>query len=289
MSTVMFKRGDDITMDNTPIQDGLLFFNEEDHKIYMDNGNQRLQYGGDTALISSASQASSTNAFNASASVNLFLQKTTVVDTKANALAVTQNYIPLGCLAFKEMLGTSNYSSVGASVSAALINLANRASTLENKTTVNNVPFYFDYHDGKYGYNTNANRGADTFHPFSGGLENAIELGNLGNAFDLTSYTNYQNFTTDKNFFVRISGVSFSGANASTSGSDWDSGDFNAQGGASASSMGALLSYNASTGRLTTAGGMGIGVSVHLGGPHIDASNSSSGTLSIIGKVYLLA
>ena len=30
MSTVMFKRGDDITMDNTPIQDGLLFFNEED-------------------------------------------------------------------------------------------------------------------------------------------------------------------------------------------------------------------------------------------------------------------
>ena len=171
MSTVMFKRGDNITMDNTPIQDGLLFFNEENYKIYMDNGSQRLQYGGDTELISSTSQASSTNAFNASASVNLFLQKTTVVDTKANALAVTQNYIPLGCLAFKEMLGTSNYSSVGASVSAALINLANRASTLENKTTVNNVPFYFDYHDGKYGYNTNANRGADTFHPFSGGKE----------------------------------------------------------------------------------------------------------------------
>ena len=27
--------------------------------------------------------------------------------------------------------------------------------------------FYFDYQNGKYGYNTEANRGADTFHPFS--------------------------------------------------------------------------------------------------------------------------
>ena len=31
----------------------------------------------------------------------------------------------------------------------------------------NNKHFYFDYKNGKYGYNTNPNRGADTFHPFS--------------------------------------------------------------------------------------------------------------------------
>ena len=240
MSTVMFKRGDNITMDNTPVQDGLLFFNEEDHKIYMDNGNQRLQYGGDTALISSASQASSTNAFNASASVNLFLQKTTVVDTKANALAVTQNYIPLGCLAFKEMLGTSNYSSVGASVSAALINLANRASTLENKTTVNNVPFYFDYHDGKYGYNTNANRGADTFHPFSG-----IEYLGEGTTFDVSSYSGYQNFTVD-NFIVEAVGSS------SGNGSHNHSSNFTDTNTAQVScSINAGKTYNPSTGILT--------------------------------------
>ena len=234
MSTVMFKRGDNITMDNTPVQDGLLFFNEEDHKIYMDNGSQRLQYGGDTALISSASQASSTNAFNASASVNLFLQKTTVVDTKANALAVTQNYIPLGCLAFKEMLGTSNYSSVGASVSAALINLANRASTLENKTTVNNVPFYFDYHDGKYGYNTNANRGADTFHPFKG-----YEYLGTGQSFDLSSYSGYQNFTVD-NFVFKATG----GNNESSFYYTKDGSNIHANGGI-------IAQYNQSTGILT--------------------------------------
>ena len=31
----------------------------------------------------------------------------------------------------------------------------------------NNKHFYFDYKNGKYGYNTNPNRGADTFFPFN--------------------------------------------------------------------------------------------------------------------------
>ena len=31
----------------------------------------------------------------------------------------------------------------------------------------NSNHFYFDYKNGKYGYNTNPNRGADTFVPFS--------------------------------------------------------------------------------------------------------------------------
>ena len=31
----------------------------------------------------------------------------------------------------------------------------------------NSKHFYFDYKNGKYGYNTNPNRGADTFVPFS--------------------------------------------------------------------------------------------------------------------------
>ena len=32
--------------------------------------------------------------------------------------------------------------------------------------SANSKHFYFDYKDGKYGYNTNPNRGADTFVPF---------------------------------------------------------------------------------------------------------------------------
>ena len=40
---------------------------------------------------------------------------------------------------------------------------------IQNELTVNNVKLYFDYKDGKYGYNTDPKRGADTFNPFKSG------------------------------------------------------------------------------------------------------------------------
>jgi len=124
MSTVLFKRGSNAQMADTSIQDGLLYFNTEDHKIYMDNGSERLQYGGDTDLISDPSNATVTNVFSATASLNIFPQKETVVDDMTNALAVTQNYIPLGCLAFKEAVGTTDFSAVGdGTISGGLVSL----------------------------------------------------------------------------------------------------------------------------------------------------------------------
>ena len=42
-------------------------------------------------------------------------------------------------------------------------------STLENELTANGKRIYLDYKDGKYGYNTSAGRGADTFSPFNAG------------------------------------------------------------------------------------------------------------------------
>ena len=39
---------------------------------------------------------------------------------------------------------------------------------LDSSLTANESKFYFDYKDGKYGFNTDPNRGADTFSPFSG-------------------------------------------------------------------------------------------------------------------------
>jgi hypothetical protein len=129
MSTVLFKRGSNAQMADTSIQDGLLYFNTEDHKIYMDNGSERLQYGGDTDLISDPSNATVTNVFSATASLNIFPQKETVVDDMTNALAVTQNYIPLGCLAFKEAVGTTDFSAVGdGTISGGLVAL--RGETL---------------------------------------------------------------------------------------------------------------------------------------------------------------
>ena len=75
MATVLFKRGSSADMADTPVQDGLLFYNTENHKIYMDNGTERLQYGGDTELITDPASASSTNAFNSTGSFSEKIHK----------------------------------------------------------------------------------------------------------------------------------------------------------------------------------------------------------------------
>lgn len=62
-------------------------------------------------------------------------------------------------------------------IQGAIDEVAERIATVEpivsrndNQLTANNKPIYLDYHDGKYGYNTDPNRGADTFNPFSNGV-----------------------------------------------------------------------------------------------------------------------
>ena len=46
---------------------------------------------------------------------------------------------------------------------------ANALKEVNNSLVANSKHFYFDYKNGKYGYNTNPNRGADTFVPFKNG------------------------------------------------------------------------------------------------------------------------
>ena len=270
MSTVLFKRGTETEMNNTPIVDGSLYFCTSNHKIYMDNGNDRLQYGGDTSIISDPSQASSVNVFSASASVNLFLQKTTVVDTKSAALAVTQNYIPLGCKAFKEAVGTVDYSSIGnGTLSSAVVTNKNGIIAINNQLKANNNDIYMDYHDGKYGVNTSSSRGADTFIPFK--ELHIVEIGTFGGGgtFDLSSYDDYQSFTVN-NFMFNNLGVSASG-----------SGNWNYSTSASSSMT---VSYNSSTGILTVQGGGCSDTRIEEGTGYTLAT--CSGTIS--GKVYLV-
>jgi len=172
MATVTFRRTADVN--SIPIIDGSLVFSLSDNKIYMDNGTTRIQYGGDTDLITNPSSASAVNAFSATGSLDLFLQKTNVINTKAAALNVTQNNVPLGCLAFKEMLGMTDYSGVGdGTVSGALTNLNTRTNTaqggvddLVSQLKTGSTSFYFDYKNGQYGWNSSSARGAGTFHPF---------------------------------------------------------------------------------------------------------------------------
>lgn len=52
------------------------------------------------------------------------------------------------------------------------VSVGNEITSVNNSLIANSKHFYFDYQNGKYGYNTNPNRGADTFFPFSSDLEN---------------------------------------------------------------------------------------------------------------------
>ncbi len=171
MSNVTFKRSPNVN--SIPIVDGQLIFDETNNKIYMDNGEQRLQYGGDVSLISSVDYATENNAFSALATTQLFLNKNTVVDNKTDALAATEQGLPVGCLAFQSAIGQADYSSIDNTISACLLTINNNFT---NQLTANNNLIYMDYHDGRYGYNTSSTRGADTFRPFNGDWEMVIQI-----------------------------------------------------------------------------------------------------------------
>ena len=197
MPTITFRRDANITSASIPVVDGQILFDTATHQLFMDSGSERYQYGGSVEIVSTTPAARADNVYSALASNQIFLQKTTTVDSKSNALAVTQSYIPLGCLAFKETIGTTNFSSIGSTVSSALVALGNRTtavegkvSTIENELTANNKRIYMDYQGGKYGYNTSANRGADTFHPFNS-LESGITsvwAANIPNSYAVDKY-----------------------------------------------------------------------------------------------------
>lgn len=61
--------------------------------------------------------------------------------------------------------------------------------------------FYFDYQNGKYGFNTDPDRGADTFHPFSSGVIKVGTVTTAGSTIDVSSYSGYSSFTTN-NFLI---------------------------------------------------------------------------------------
>ena len=59
--------------------------------------------------------------------------------------------------------------------------------------SANNNHFYFDYKNGKYGFNTDSNRDADTFFPFSSGIsfENATCILSGGTSVAITAGKKY--------------------------------------------------------------------------------------------------
>lgn len=123
MANVIFRRGTTAELNNIPITDGAVLFNTENFKIFVDNGTSRLQYGGDTDIIQTIAEATQQNVFSSAATVNLFLQKNSCINSAATAKAVTQDNIPLGCKAFAEEIGNVDYSRAGDSISEVLDNI----------------------------------------------------------------------------------------------------------------------------------------------------------------------
>ena len=212
MSTVSFKRSANVN--EIPIVDGQLVFDETHNKIYMDNGSERLQYGGDVSLIEDVSYATSNNTFSANGSLDIFTQKLSVIDNKDSALAVTEQHVPVGCLAFQSTIGNADYSGIGNTISDSLVTLKNNINSVNGQLTANNNDIYMDYHDGKYGVNTSSTRGADTFIPFKQSEPFTWEV-------SATSNCNYHDdgdgqHPSSISFTLKINGVTVGTGGAST-------------------------------------------------------------------------
>lgn len=67
---------------------------------------------------------------------------------------------------------TSSISSLNTSMNTANTNITNLGRQLRS-AGASGTNFYFDYKNGKYGWNSSSARGADTFHPFRGDISDA--------------------------------------------------------------------------------------------------------------------
>lgn len=87
--------------------------------------------------------------------------------TTQNNLATTQTN--LSNLTTRVSTAESNITSANTRINTAntnITNVTNRVTTIEGELTANSKRIYMDYKNGKYGINTAAGRGADTFIPF---------------------------------------------------------------------------------------------------------------------------
>lgn len=125
MATVLFQRGNTDKLNSLPRTDGLIYFNTDDKCIYVDSSTSRDIYGGIPPIINNLTDATDSNVLSASASANLFPQKTSIVDS--NPLSITSSHTPLGCVGFKSVIGTTSISSIGdGTVTGAIDNINTR-------------------------------------------------------------------------------------------------------------------------------------------------------------------
>lgn len=117
-----------------------------------------------------------------------------------------------GALSLEEIEASTNLD--GKIPSAAALKEVN------NSLVANSKHFYFDYKDGKYGYNTNPNRGADTFVPFKSSYETISNLTGNGTSITKSAPSNYKGIIVSQmlntamgnnSFSIKINGVDKTG------------------------------------------------------------------------------
>ena len=129
-------------------------------------------FTADEATLSTVNQKANTNASNIS---TLQSNVNTLNSSKApnNHASSATTYGKGSTSAFGHLKISDNYTSSagnasdGVAASSAAVN--NARTDIINELTANSNRIYMDYKDGKYGINTSANRGADTFIPFKSG------------------------------------------------------------------------------------------------------------------------
>ncbi len=87
-------------------------------------------------------------------------------------------------------------------------NVGQALSVLEDELTANNTRIYLDYKDGRYGYNTSPLRGADTFNPFSSGLEPVLLWTNPKPNAEIERLTLNIDFSKYEAIMIRVKGYS---------------------------------------------------------------------------------
>lgn len=130
---VLLKYGDTSVISGETIQQGKILIDTQNGEISIDkDGTTRLPL---TPTVDTALSTTSTNPIANNAITN------SIVNTTAEVSAITADNIPCGTKPVKELINSLTAPTIG--------------------------QFIYDYQGGVAGYNTESDRGADTFHPFS--------------------------------------------------------------------------------------------------------------------------
>jgi hypothetical protein len=199
-----------LTNATSDIWDRISFWTRASDVAFNDNSTLEASKGtlGHTMLKRSTAYTVGNIAYTDSAPSWVMLRCTTAGTTAASAPSTYGTISSVGTVITD---GTAKFTVYDARPNATLSSSAYQIPTmslvnnLNSELTANGKQFYFDYKNGKYGYNTSSNRAASTFVPFGGSTSQNVIGGRLGNEAWPVSVPNI--VTANKNYVVTVSSL----------------------------------------------------------------------------------